>query len=206
MNEVIEFFKGLFMNPQVSKVSIILTIVLGIMWYVYQTIADTNARQRSDKIRKTYIGQLITGKSAKKSNSNHQKEAKPKNNIKTHNGDEEVDSQIIHELRTYGTHIRELKNKTTSQGYDALDTYRDLYRILKHKEEMKKFLKTAKGNVQSKSISTFRIEVIDKNITIHSLTIPPITMSVDQAMSLTDIDSMRDIIDNNRILSAFAFY
>lgn len=73
LNEVIEFFKGLFMNPQVSKVSIILTIVLGIMWYVYQTIADTNARQRSDKIRKSYIGQLITGKSAKKSNSNHQK-------------------------------------------------------------------------------------------------------------------------------------
>lgn len=77
MTVVIEFIKELFTNPEIIKPTLIMTIVFSIIWYMYQTIADTNARKYSNKYRKSYIGQLITGKE-KNSNQTSVKDSKKK--------------------------------------------------------------------------------------------------------------------------------
>ncbi|WP_373194724.1 hypothetical protein, partial [Mycobacterium marinum] len=65
---------------------------------MYQTIADTNARKYSNKYRKSYIGQLITGKE-KNSNQTVVKDSK-KSNL-SQNTDLDVDNMIIKMLREY---------------------------------------------------------------------------------------------------------
>ncbi|HII1196044.1 TPA: hypothetical protein ACYY05_002593 [Staphylococcus aureus] len=206
MNDVIEFFKSIFTNPQTVKLTFIMTVVLAISWYIYQTIADTNSRRNTDKFRKTYLGQLITGKSPEDSPKGKEKE-KVINEVenKKYEDDVKIDMMIVKALRTKVYKREEFSNKNTSRGYDALATYEDLNRILKYNRDIKRFVKEAKGNLQSQNISSFRVKIIESDVIIHSLTIPPMKMTYSQAMNLNDVDSMKGIINDNRILSAFAF-
>ncbi|HDC8354707.1 TPA: hypothetical protein O9M52_002585 [Staphylococcus aureus] len=204
MNDVIEFFKSIFTNPQTVKLTFIMTVVLAISWYIYQTIADTNSRRNTDKFRKTYLGQLITGKSPEDSPKGKEKVINEVEN-KKYEDDVKVDMMIVKALRTKVYKREELSNKNTSRGYDALATYEDLNRILKYNRDIKRFVKEAKGNLQSQNISSFRVKIIESDVIIHSLTIPPMKMTYNQAMNLNDVDSMKGIINDNRILSAFAF-
>ncbi|HCW0036301.1 TPA: hypothetical protein PR856_002098 [Staphylococcus aureus] len=204
MNDVIEFFKSIFTNPQTVKLTFIMTVVLAISWYIYQTIADTNSRRNTDKFRKTYLGQLITGKSPEDNPKGKEKVINEVEN-KKYEDDVKVDMMIVKALRTKVYKREEFSNKNTSRGYDALATYEDLNRILKYNRDIKRFVKEAKGNLQSQNISSFRVKIIESDVIIHSLTIPPMKMTYNQAMNLNDVDSMKGIINDNRILSAFAF-
>lgn len=204
MNDVIEFFKSIFTNPQTVKLTFIMTVVLAISWYIYQTIADTNSRRNTDKFRKTYLGQLITGKSPEDNPKGKEKVINEVEN-KKYEDDVKVDMMIVKALRTKVYKREEFSNKNTSRGYDALATYEDLNRILKYNRDIKRFVKEAKGNLQSQNISSFRVKIIESDVIIHSLTIPPVKMTYSQAMNLNDVDSMKGIINDNRILSAFAF-
>lgn len=204
MNDVIEFFKSIFTNPQTVKLTFIMTVVLAISWYIYQTIADTNSRRNTDKFRKTYLGQLITGKSPEDNPKGKEKVINEVEN-KKYEDDVKVDMMIVKALRTKVYKREEFSNKNTSRGYDALATYEDLNRILKYNRDIKRFVKEAKGNLQSQNISSFRVKIIESDVIIHSLTIPPMKMTYNQAMNLNDVDSMKGIINDNKILSAFAF-
>lgn len=204
MNDVIEFFKSIFTNPQTVKLTFIMTVVLAISWYIYQTIADTNSRRNTDKFRKTYLGQLITDKSPEDNPKGKEKVINEVEN-KKYEDDVKVDMMIVKALRTKVYKREEFSNKNTSRGYDALATYEDLNRILKYNRDIKRFVKEAKGNLQSQNISSFRVKIIESDVIIHSLTIPPMKMTYNQAMNLNDVDSMKGIINDNRILSAFAF-
>lgn len=204
MNDVIEFFKSIFTNPQTVKLTFIMTVVLAISWYIYQTIADTNSRRNTDKFRKTYLGQLITGKSPEDNPKGKEKVINEVEN-KKYEDDVKVDMMIVKALRTKVYKREEFSNKNTSRGYDALATYEDLNRILKYNRDIKRFVKEAKGNLQSQNISSFRVKIIESDVIIHSLTIPPMKMTYNQAMNLNDVDSMKGIINDNRILNAFAF-
>ncbi|MEZ7619402.1 hypothetical protein [Staphylococcus epidermidis] len=202
MTVVIEFIKELFTNPEIIKPTLIMTIVFSIIWYMYQTIADTNARKYSNKYRKSYIGQLITGKE-KNSNQTGVKDSK-KSNL-SQNTDLDVDNMIIKMLREYKRPGKNFKDLKTSRGYNAEETYKDLNNIIKYKNDIKKVIKESKNKGESERISSFRIVITDNSVIIHSMTIPNIKMSVNQALNIENIDSLKGIIDNNKILSAFAF-
>ncbi|HCZ7245866.1 TPA: hypothetical protein O3P24_002724, partial [Staphylococcus aureus] len=108
-----------------------MTVVLAISWYIYQTIADTNSRRNTDKFRKTYLGQLITGKSPEDNPKGKEKVINEVEN-KKYEDDVKVDMMIVKALRTKVYKREEFSNKNTSRGYDALATYEDLNRILKY--------------------------------------------------------------------------
>ncbi len=147
---------------------------------------------------------MITGKSPEDSPKGKEKVINEVEN-KKYEDDVKVDMMIVKALRTKVYKREEFSNKNTSRGYDALATYEDLNRILKYNRDIKRFVKEAKGNLQSQNISSFRVKIIESDVIIHSLTIPPMKMTYSQAMNLNDVDSMKGIINDNRILSAFAF-
>lgn len=207
MEMIIEFLKEIISNPSIRRTTLTLTITFTVLWFVYQTIVDTSVRKNKNKYRKSIIGQLITGKSPKETNRNQYDEVTPENKIKGgfRNNDVEMDAKIIQSLRNKRYLNKNDEFKLTSRGYKARDTYEDLRRIISYSNEIKKFVKDSEGGMKSQSISSFRVNVIGEKIEIKSLTIPPITISTKQAMSIDDIDSLKGIINDNRILSAFAF-
>lgn len=197
METLIEFFKSIFSNSDTVKVTLMVTIFLSIAWFVYQTIADTNNSKSSNKYANSHIGQLITG------NAPNDK-LRQSNNDKTSNNDIDMDVRIIRALRRHEYLSEEEEKRKTSRGYNAIETYEDLRRIISYSNEIRDFVKRA-GSLQTQRISSFSVEVVEDEVEIKSITLPPIKMTVQEALSISDIDSLKGIIDDNRILSAFAF-
>src|SRR5699024_10417851 len=194
---IFEFLKEIVTNPSIRKTTLIFTITLSVIWFVYQTIADTSARTNKDKYRKSLIGQLVTGKSPdvnnkqnKEGTSSVEEEAK-----KTKNNDINIDVVIIKSLRNRRYLDKDDENKKTSRGYNARATYEDLRRIISYSNEIRNFVKSAEGNMESKDISSFRVYVRDNKVEIKSITIPPIKTDVQKAMKINDIDSLKGIIN-----------
>ncbi|WP_373194595.1 hypothetical protein, partial [Mycobacterium marinum] len=78
--------------------------------------------------------------------------------------------------------------------------------IIKYKNDIKKVIKESKNKGDSERISSFRIVITDNSVIIHSLTIPNIKMSVNQALNIENIDSLKGIIDNNIINRYYFVY
>lgn len=205
METIFEFLTEIVSNPNIRKTTIILTITFSVIWFVYQTIADTSARKNDNKYRKSFIGQLITGKSPDEKNKLKDNSSINTNSKITKNKDIDMDGVIIKSLRHKRYLDRHDENKRTSRGYNAKDTYEDLRRIISYSNEIRSFVKEAKGGMKSQNISSFRVQVTDDKVEIKSITIPPIKTSVSQAMTIKDVDSLKGIINDNRILSAFAY-
>lgn len=205
METVFEFLKEIVSNPSIRKTTLILTITFSVIWFVYQTIADTSARKNKNKYRKSFIGQIVTGKSPE--GNDKPKSVSPTNSPskKTTNNDIDMDAIIIKSLRRKRYLDKKDENKKTSRGYNAKDTYEDLRRIISYSDEIQKFVKEAKGGMKSKSISSFRVKVTGDKVEIESITIPPIKINTNQAMTIKDVDSLKGMINDNRILSAFAY-
>ena len=199
MDAIFEFLKEIVSNPSVRKTTLILTIMLSIIWFVYKTIADTKLRKNPNKSYTSFP----------KSTSNVSKvqhETQHENLNSTYsNKDIDMDTVIVQSLRRKRYLDKEEEGQTTSRGYNARDTYEDLRRIIDYSNEIRSFVENAKGSVDSQSISSFRVHVSNEEVEIKSMTIPPMKMSVHQAMTISNIDSLKGIIDDNRILSAFAF-
>lgn len=203
MEDIINFLKEIFSNPEINKTILILTIVCSIIWYIYQTIADTSSRANTNKFRKSFMGQIVTGKVKNNDGVKYNQKDESIKNKTTDNVN--VDIQIIKNLREHKQLNNALKTKTTSRGYNAEETYKDLHRILKYKGDIKKFVNSSNIKMGSQKISTFRVELIDNEVKIYSSTIPPIIMSRAQANNISNIDSLKEIVNDNRVLSAFAF-
>lgn len=207
METIFEFLKEIVTNPNIIKTTLILTIVFSIIWFVYQTIVDTSVRTNDSKYRKSFIGQLITGKMPDDSTEQSATETTKASNqgTKTTNNDIDMDVTIIRSLRHRRYLDKKDESKLTSRGYNARDTYEDLRRIISYSNEIRKFVRSAKGSTKSQSISSFHVYVTDDKVEIKSITIPPISINTAQAMAIKDVDSLKGIINDNRILSAFAF-
>lgn len=205
METVFEFLKEIVSNPSIRKTTLILTITFSVIWFVYQTIADTSARKNKNKYRKSFIGQIVTGKSPE--GNDKPKSVSPTNtpSKKMTNNDIDMDAIIIKSLRRKRYLDKKDENKKTSRGYNAKDTYEDLRRIISYSDEIQKFVKEAKVGMKSKSISSFRVKVTGDKVEIESITIPPIKINTNQAMTIKDVDSLKGMINDNRILSAFAY-
>lgn len=207
MEAIFEFLKEIVTNPSIRKTTLIFTITLSVIWFVYQTIADTSARTNKGKYRKSLIGQLVTGKSPEVNNDQNKSgiSSVESQSTKTANNDIDMDVVIIKSLRNRRYLDENDESKKTSRGYNAQATYEDLRRIIAYSNEIREFVKSAKGGMESTSISSFRVYIRDNKVEIKSITIPPIKTDVQKAMTIDGIDSLKGIINDNRILSAFAF-
>ncbi|MDK7284294.1 hypothetical protein [Staphylococcus pettenkoferi] len=165
-------------------------------------------RTNDNKYRKSFLGQLVTGKfNTSQTSNNTRNHTNIEDNIQTttNNDDIDVDVAIVRALRHNSYLSSEDEKKETSRGYNARDTFEDLRRIISYSDEISSFVKEAQGGTMSQSISSFKVYVTDDKVEIKSLIIPPININVSEAIAIDDVDSLRGIIDDNRILSAFSF-
>ncbi|MDN8674515.1 hypothetical protein Q0P22_13775 [Staphylococcus aureus] len=205
MEVLVEFIKAILTNPEVVGTTLTVTIVIALIWFVYQTIRDTNVRKRSNKYRKSFIGQLITGKSKDESQQSQNNNIRSGNSRVSSHKNTTVDNAIIKALRQRRYLDKSLEVEMTSRGYSALETFKDLRKILEYSGKIKASVESLEGNIGKDKIASFHVEVIDKSVTIYSETIPPMKMTTTQAKSISGIDDLKGIVNDNRILSAFAY-